>query len=245
MTWSIIGRDAETGFYGIAIASRFFSVGTLCPWLGAGVGAISTQALVNPSFGPDGLALLRQGHAAAAVLDRLIGADEGRSVRQVHLMDAQGRTAAHTGEACVDWAGHRHEDAVSVAGNMLAGAGVIDATLGAYKANLKAAFVERLLGAMQAGEAAGGDKRGKQSAALVIQGAEPYPRLSLRADDHPDPLAELRRLYAVARQHFIPFCSAFPTPERPSGITDRAVLDKIIARDAGKHLDLNPPATDA
>lgn len=245
MTWSIVGRDPETGFYGIAIASRFFSVGTLCPWLEAGVGAIATQALVNPNYGPDGLALLRRGHHAAAVLDRLIGADQGRAVRQVHLIDAHGRTAAHTGKACVDWAGHRRDDEVSVAGNMLVGPKVIDETLDAYKANMKLPFVERLLSAMAAGEAAGGDKRGKQSAALVIQGAERYPRLSLRADDHPDPLAELRRLYAVAREHFIPYYNAFPTAERPHGITDRAILDQIIGRDAGKHLGLQSPAPEA
>jgi uncharacterized Ntn-hydrolase superfamily protein len=236
MTWSIVARDRETGLFGLAIASRFFAVGALCPWAEGGVGAVCTQAMVNPILGPRSLALLRESLNAPDVRDILIAGDEGRAQRQLHLIDAAGRTAAHTGESCVDWCGHLAADGISVAGNMLAGPDVVAETVAAYEANLKQPIVERLIAAMKAGEAAGGDKRGKQSAALLIQGDEAYPRLSLRVDDHRDPLAELARHYEVAKERFIPFSMAFPRPERPYGILDRDFLETIIERDAGKPL---------
>lgn len=236
MTWSIIAKDPDTGFFGVAIASRFFSVGMLCPWADAGVGAVCTQALMNPLLGPRSLALLREGLQAGDVPEMLLAPDPVRGQRQLHLMDAEGRTAAHTGEDCVDWFGHRNETGLSVAGNMLAGPQVVERTFETIREAADLPIVERLLTAMEAGEAAGGDKRGKQSAALLIQGPEAYPRLNIRADDHEDPLAELRRLYAVAQERFIPFSAAFPTAERPYGLDDRAVLEKIIERDAGKPL---------
>jgi uncharacterized Ntn-hydrolase superfamily protein len=239
MTWSIVARDPGTGLLGIAIASRFFAVGAVCPRTEAKVGAISTQALVNPTLGTYGLALLRDGIPAPAALDMMIGADDGRAARQVHLIDTAGRTAAYTGEECVGWAGHRTREGASVAGNMLAGAAVVDDTLAAYLDNIGLPLVERLLAALDAGQAAGGDKRGKQSAALLVQGPEPYTRLNMRVDDHAEPFVELRRLYGVARERFIPFSRAFPTPERPYGITDRVLIEKIIERDAGKPLALD------
>lgn len=174
MTWSILARDPGTGLFGIAIASKFFAVGAPCPWARGGAGIIWTQALVNPVLGHDGLAFLEGGMAAGAALDALIAADDGRDHRQLHVMDWQGRAAAHTGAACISWCGHETAEGLSVAGNMLAG---LD-------------LVARLLAAMRAGEAAGGDKRGRQAAAILIQGPEPYARLSLRVDDHADPLAE-------------------------------------------------------
>lgn len=234
MTWSIVALDSDTGFHGIAIATRFFAVGAVCPHTAPGAGAVSTQALVNPTLGPRGLALMRDGYPATAVLDMLVLPDEGRAQRQVHLLDRDGRGAAHTGNDCVDWAGHVVADRVSVAGNMLAGEAVIAETLATYQANLDLPFVERLLAAMDAGEAAGGDKRGKQSAALLIQGPEPYHRLDLRVDDHPDPLAELRRLYGVARERFVPYSYAFPTAKRPWGIADREIIERLVERHAGE-----------
>lgn len=245
MTWSIIALDPETGFAGIAIATRFFAVGAVCPYTAAGAGAISTQALVNPTLGPRGLALMRDGYAAPAVLDMLLCPDQGRAQRQVHLLDRNGRGAAHTGADCIDWAGHVVADGVSIAGNMLAGKEVIAETLATYQASPELPFVERLLAAMDAGEAAGGDKRGKQSAALLIQGPEPWPRLDLRVDDHADPLVELRRLYGVARERFVPYSYAFPTAERPWGIADRDVIERLVERHAGQPLQRSVPIPEA
>jgi uncharacterized Ntn-hydrolase superfamily protein len=173
---------------------------------------------------------------AEAVPGMLLAGDPGRDQRQLHLINAKGRVAAHTGERCVDWCGHLAGDATSVAGNMLAGPAVIEATLEAYRSNPGLPFVDRLLTAMEAGEAAGGDKRGRQAAALIVQGPEPYARLDIRADDHPDPLSELRRLHEVARERYVPFSHSFPTAERPHGILDRDLIERIIERDAGKPL---------
>ncbi len=236
MTWSIIARDPASGLIGVAIASRFFAVGAVCTGTEGGVGAVCTQALVNPVYAGRGLGLLRERLKPSYICRRLVAGDSGADQRQVHLMNWQGEAAAHTGANCVDWCGDVHAEGVSVAGNMLAGPAVIASTLDAFRAHEELPIVERLLAAMEAGEAAGGDKRGKQSAALVVQGDEPFRRLSIRADDHADPLAELRRLYGVAKERFIPFSTAFPTPQRPDGIIDRDFLDTIIARDQGKPL---------
>ena len=195
-----------------------------------------SQALPNPELGARALMLLGQGHRARSVVEMLVGMDQSIDQRQLQVIDSDGGTAAHTGANCVDWCGNLTEDGVSVAGNMLAGPQVIAETLAAYKANPGLPIVERLLAAMQAGEDAGGDKRGKQAAALRIQGPECYARLDLRADDHADPLAELRRLYAVAQERFIPFSASLPNRARPYGIQDRAIIDKIIERDIGKPL---------
>ncbi len=169
MTWSIVARDPKTGYFGIAIATRYYAVGALCPWTEAKIGVLSTQATMNPLLGPRGLALLREGNPAPVALEMLMRTDEGRAIRQVHLIDAEGRCAAYTGAECIDWAGQRADAGISVAGNMLVGAAVIEETLDAYRANMDTPFVERLLLAMDAGEAAGGDKRGRQSAALAPQ----------------------------------------------------------------------------
>lgn len=240
MTYSILARDRHTGLLGVAIASRFFAVGALCIHAEGRIGVASTQALMNPTLGPRSLALLREGLPPAVVCEQLIAGDEGREQRQLHVLDHHGRAAAHTGDACVDWCGHRTAENVSVAGNMLAGEGVVGDTLERFRAGAELPIVERLLAAMRAGEAAGGDKRGRQSAALLVQGPEPWSRLSLRADDHSDPLAELERLYEVAKERFIPFSSAFPTPERPYGLLDRAALDALIERERGKPLGALP-----
>ncbi len=236
MTWSIITRDPESGLFGIAIASRFFAVGALCLDAEAHVGAVCTQALMNPAYAKRSVAMLREGLKPADICRIVVSGDEGADQRQLHMLDRQGHTAAYTGATCVDWCGHLHEQDISVAGNMLAGPAVVADTLKAFKSRGDLPIVERLLAAMEAGEVAGGDKRGKQSAALLIQGDEAYPRFTIRADDHADPLAELRRLYDVAKERFIPFSTCFPTPERPYGITDRDQLETIIERDRGKPL---------
>ena len=237
MTWSVIARDGRSGLYGIAVASRFFAVGAICPYTEAGVGVVSIQSLPNPSLGPQALSLLRIGYGPGAVRDMIVGSDSAISLRQLHLMDRHGQSAAFTGADCIDWAGSRQGDGVSVTGNMLAGPGVVDSTMEAFAANENPPFVDRLLAAMEAGEAAGGDKRGKQSAALAIQGAEPYRRLDIRADDHADPLAKLRRLHEVAKSRFLPFSRALPTAEHPYGIGDRTIVEGFVEEDAGKPLE--------
>jgi uncharacterized Ntn-hydrolase superfamily protein len=229
MTWSLVARDAS-GALGVAVASRFFAVGALCPAVRSGKGALSTLALMNPLYARDALAALEEGRAPAEIVKRLTEADAGRDVRQFHLIDATGRTAAHTGKACIAWCGHRSGDGFSVAGNMLAGPEVLDETARAYAAASGFSLAERLMTAMEAGEAAGGDKRGKQAAALLIHTTEDYPFLDLRVDDHPEPLAELRRLFAVSLERFQPFVSCLPSEARPAGITDRAVIEAEIAR---------------
>lgn len=229
MTWSIIARDPATGTFGVAIATRFFAVGALCPHAASGVGALSTQALVNPHYGKQGLDLLRAGMPAPEVMKRLVGPDEGREHRQLHIIDRAGRIGQHTGSQCVDWAGALAGDGFSVAGNMLAGAAVISETADAFR-NSSKPLAERLIGALEAGEAAGGDKRGKQSAALVIYSKETYADLDLRVDDHAEPVAELRRLYEKAHERFVPYLKCSPSEARPWGILDRNVIEQEIAR---------------
>src|SRR6202795_3334333 len=199
MTWSIIARDDLTGQFGIAVATRFFAVGARVPHIAAGLGGIATQALVNPYYGIDGLKLLREGRSPRDIVETLIAADSGHESRQLHILDASGRVAAHTGRDCVDWCGHIAGNGFSIAGNMLAGARVLDDTAQTYLASEKLPFAQRLIAAMRSGEAAGGDKRGKQSAALLIHGEEEGADLDLRVDDHADPLADLERLEAVSR----------------------------------------------
>jgi uncharacterized Ntn-hydrolase superfamily protein len=225
MTWSIIARDTKTGQFGIAVATRFFAVGARVPYIAAGIGAIATQALVNQYYGIDGLNLLRDGRSPRDIIDALIAADSGHASRQLHLMDASGRVAAYTGSACVDWCGHLEGDGFSVAGNMLAGAQVLDDTANAYAAHRTLPFAQRLIAAMVAGEAAGGDKRGRQSAALLIYGEEEWSDLDLRVDDHVDPLAELARLEEVSRERWTHFRQFLPSRKNPAGITDRGTID--------------------
>ena len=228
MTWSIVARDAS-GAFGVAIATRFFAVGALCPHAESGVGALSTQALVNPHYGKRGLELLRSGMPAPEVVKRLTAPDEGRDQRQLHIIDAAGRIGQHTGSACVDWCGAVAGEGFSVAGNMLAGARVISETAEAFQKTRKP-FAERLIAALEAGQAAGGDKRGKQSAALLIFSSEEYPELDLRVDDHAEPLAELRRLFQKAHERFIPFMRCGPSKARPWGELDRDRIEEEIAR---------------
>ena len=229
MTWSIIAKDSATGQFGIAVATKFFAVGARVPHIAAGHGAIATQALVNPYYGIDGVKMLREGRSPRDTIVALTAADDGRESRQLHIMDAQGQIAAHTGKDCVDWCGHIAGHGFSIAGNMLAGAQVLDETAKAYLANETLPFARRLIAALRAGEAAGGDKRGKQSAALLIHDSEEWSALDLRVDDHADPLGELERLERVSRERWVHFRQFLPTRQNPAGITDRATIDAGIA----------------
>jgi uncharacterized Ntn-hydrolase superfamily protein len=229
MTWSIVARDPATGAFGVAVATCAFAVGARVPFGCGGVGAIATQSFVNPLFGVDGVRLLQEGRSAAEVMTIVTAADPGAANRQAHLIDRDGRTAAFTGEACVDWCGSVTGEQVSVAGNMLAGPAVIEDTLAAFYAGAGLDFDDRLIAALEAGEAAGGDKRGRQSAALRIWTSEPFAAIDIRVDDHADPLKELRRLWRVAHQRYVPFQQAGPTRLLPGGVLDRAELDRRCA----------------
>ena len=240
MTYSIVAKDPQTGFLGVAVASRFFAVGAMVPHIRGGRCAVATQAFVSPLWGMEAADRMAKGEAAADVLADFLARDAGQSQRQIHMMDSAGRSVAHTGAQCIDWCGHLIGEGVSVAGNMLTGEAVIAETMAAYQAQGDLPFAERLMTAMEAGERAGGDKRGRQSAALRIHRTEDYPWLDLRVDDHADPLPELRRLHDVAWERFMHVADAMPTRDNFSGVTDRTDIDVAIAaaeeqrRKAGK-----------
>jgi uncharacterized Ntn-hydrolase superfamily protein len=229
MTWSILARDAQ-GHLGVAIASRFFAVGALCVHTRRGVGALATQALMNPLYGAAGLDLLSAGRSSAEVVATLTGADAGRDQRQLHVLPAAGLAAAHTGASCVAWCGHERFDDFSVAGNMLAGPQVIATTAQAYVDAAGLPLAERLLAAMAAGEAAGGDKRGKQAAALRIHGDEDYPQLDIRVDDHAEPIAELQRLYCKSLERYQPFIACLAGRHDAVGVLDRTEIEARVER---------------
>ena len=201
-TFSIVARDPENGDLGIAVASKFLAVGAVVPWAEAATGAVATQSWANTAFGPNGLALMRDGATAAEALGRLLAEDDGREHRQVGLVDAGGGAAAHTGAECSDWAGHRIGDGYTCQGNILAGSEVLESMATALERATGALSV-RLLEALAAGDAAGGDRRGKQAAALlVVREGGGYLGLGeslvdLRVDDHAAPIDELRRLLAL------------------------------------------------
>jgi uncharacterized Ntn-hydrolase superfamily protein len=228
MTWSIVARDEATGQIGIAVSTCAFAVGARVPFIATGVGAVATQAFVNPFYGYRGLELLRAGAGAEDVVRILTQADAGRSQRQVHVMDRHGRFAAYTGEGCVAWCGHTIRDTFSVAGNMLAGPEVVARTAEVFSASAQLPFARRFLAALDAGEAAGGDKRGRQSAAMLIHDEEEYPLLDIRVDDHADPLAELARLEEVARGRYLHYRKFMPSRANPAGVTDREEIERRI-----------------
>ena len=228
MTWSIIACDPSTGQFGIAVATRFFAVGARVPHIAPRIGGIATQALINPYYGIDGLKLLREARQPVEIIETLIAADAGRESRQVHIMDASGSIACHTGHDCVDWCGHLKGNGFSIAGNMLVGSRVLDETAETYVTAKSVPFAQRLIAAMRSGEAAGGDKRGKQSAALLIYADEEWSALDLRVDDHADPLAELERLEKVSRERWVHFRQFLPSRNNPAGITDRKIIDASI-----------------
>ena len=204
MTYSIVARDPETGELGVAVQSHWFAVGQLVPWLAAGVGAVATQSFVEVSYGPLGLDLMRAGRAPEAALKALVETDEDAGVRQVAMVDASGRVAAHTGDRCIAEAGHHVGEGYSVQANMMERATVPGAMAAAFEGS-EGALAERLLQTLEAAEGEGGDIRGRQSAALVIVTAAPSGKpwedvtFDLRVDDHPAPLPELRRLVELQR----------------------------------------------
>ena len=205
-TYSIVARDAETGQLGVAVQSHWFSVGSVVPWAEAGVGAVATQSFVEPAYGPLGLELMAAGRTAQQALDALTSTDEGEAVRQVAFVDAEGRVAVHTGSRAIAAAGHRTGDGYSVQANLMEQPTVWDAMAEAYERS-EGDLAERMLAALEAAQAEGGDMRGKQSAALVVVRAESTGKpwldriFDLRVEDHPEPVQELRRLVGLQRAY--------------------------------------------
>lgn len=209
MTFSIVARDRRSGALGIAVASRFFGVGALCPFIFTGAGALSTQALGHPPHGPAAGPLFARRLAPEAILEALLAGDPERERRQIHLVDASGRLAAFTGTGCTAWAGSQHGDGISLAGNMLKGPAVLAGALAAYESDPDRPFAERLVSALEAGQAAGGDTRGQQAAAILIHGSLDFPMVSLRVDDDPQAIATLRRLHDEAAVDYYPYVRRF------------------------------------
>jgi uncharacterized Ntn-hydrolase superfamily protein len=201
-TFSIAARSPRTGELGVAVASKYLAVGAAVPFVAAGVGAVATQARVNSAFGPQALGMLKQGLSPQDILKQFAGNDPEWEFRQLHLIDAKGRVACHTGAKTVDWAGHLVGVDCTVAGNILTGPEVLEAMLQAFQAE-PVPLARRLLAALLAGDEAGGDRRGRQSAALLVARTELYPVVNLRVDDHPDAPRELARLLDL-------FAKAFP-----------------------------------
>ncbi len=228
MTFSIVAKDTKTGAIGIAVASRFFACGAIVPYISDSA-AFASQAFINPLWGLDGLDRLNVGDAPDIILADLVAQDKGQANRQAHMIAPDGQIAQHTGSACVPWAGHSRAENVSCAGNMLTGPEVIDAMMQSFLDNAESPLVPRMMSAMEAGEQAGGDKRGRQAAAIIVHEGQPYPAIDLRVDDHADPLAELRRLIAVSEERYAIFRTAMPTRENVSGVPDRGPLDAAIA----------------
>jgi uncharacterized Ntn-hydrolase superfamily protein len=235
MTWSIVAHDPNTGAFAVAVATKAFAVGASCPFVRAGVGAVSTQSMTNRYLGPAILDGMARGLAPAAAIEGALAGDEGRGIRQVHAVDSAGRTAAWTGVNCVEWCGSVSSGGISVAGNMLAGEPTVAATLAAWKSGRDLPMPDRLMTAMEAGEAAGGDRRGKQSAAMVMVTTEDFPDLNLRVDDHTEPLAELRRLLEIWKIEGVLRLGIAPSKASPSGLTD---LDAIEAGWIARGMDL-------
>lgn len=206
-TFSIVGFDPETGELGIAVASKFLGVGAVVPWAKAGVGAVATQSFANTAFGPDGLKLLEDGASAEQALEKLLAADAEKESRQVGIVDAKGRSATFTGEGCYDWAGGIHGENFAAQGNILAGEAVVKALAETFQ-KAEGDLGDRLLAALAAGQEAGGDKRGRQSAALLVvrerggYGGFNDRYRDVRVDDHEKPIEELKRIYEMHKRVF-------------------------------------------
>jgi len=209
-TFSIVARCERSGELGVAVASAVPAVGSICPYLLPGVGAVSTQSWVNPYLAIDLLAAMQAGAPARAALDAVLASDAEAALRQLGVIGLQGAGAAFTGNGCTPWRGHLSGADFAVQGNMLLGEATLLAMRQAWLADPAAALAERLLTALEAGDRAGGDLRGKQSAAVKTVGAEAYASVDLRVDEHPEPVDELRRIWRVAQRQLLPFVQGMP-----------------------------------
>lgn len=215
MTFSIVARCPRTGQLGVAVSTAVPAVGAMCPFARAGVGAVSTQSWVNPYLALGALDRIATGASAQQALDAVLATDDARHLRQIGVVDASGRAAAWSGESCTGWYGQVVGDGFAVQGNMLVGDATIEEMVRAFIASSGLDLAERLLLAMEAGQAAGGDKRGRQSASLAVHGTEDYPMVDLRVDEHAHPVAELRRVYTIAKLQLFPFVAGMPRKGGP------------------------------
>jgi uncharacterized Ntn-hydrolase superfamily protein len=215
MTFSIAARCPRTGMLGVATSSKALAAGAMVPYCRSRVGAIASQSFVNPYLGVDGLELLEHGLPAERAVERLIAADPGRDLRQLAIVDKEGRTAAHTGDRCITWAGHVFGPGYVCLGNILAGEDVVKAMARSFETTLVEELPERLIQALEAGQDAGGDRRGRQSAGITVVAEETYPICDLRVDDHPDPVPELRRVFEVYKREEVPFLAMMPRRDDP------------------------------
>ena len=227
-TFSISARCSKTGMLGVAVSTAVPGVGGICPYVQSGVGAISTQSWVNPYLGIDGLRLLGQSLSAQQTLDKLIADDPGRDVRQLGIVDSKGGSAAWSGTGCTQWFGHITGQDFSVQGNMLVGERTVQAMAEAFTKMAGLPLPERLVGVLEAAQNVGGDKRGRQSAAVLVHAKEDYPYLSLRVDEHAFPVVELRRVFEIARQQLLPFVDGMPTRTNPMGDLPKPVTDMLM-----------------
>jgi uncharacterized Ntn-hydrolase superfamily protein len=225
VTYSVVARCADTGMFGIAIATAVPAVGSMCPHVASGVGAVVTQAWTNPFLGLDGLELLANGYSAEQALVKLVEGDPGRSLRQLAVVDHHGTVAAHSGSECSPYFGHLLGDGYSVQGNLLTGEETLTAMAEQMDRPHGSDLPQRLLDALHAGQLAGGDRRGRRSAAIKVYGAEDYPYMDLRVDDHAQPVEELLRLGGIWRRQILPLLEAMPTRANPLGLRPPAVGD--------------------
>lgn len=226
-TFSIVARCPQAGTLGVAVATAVPAVGSMCPFAESGVGAVSTQSWVNPYLALAVLDRIRAGADAEAALSAALSADPSADLRQIGVVDAAGRAAAFTGAACTPWHGQIVGDGFSVQGNMLTGPEVLGAMAAAWRASAGETLDERLMRALEAADAAGGDRRGKQSASLRVVGTEAYPLLDIRADEHADPVGELRRILGIARLQLMPFVAHMPKRGAPAGPQPASVTEVL------------------
>jgi uncharacterized Ntn-hydrolase superfamily protein len=226
-TFSIVGHCPRTNMVGVGVASKYLAVGAVCSHTQAGVGAVSTQAYGNPYLGIDSLALLKQGLNAQQTLAQVLKQDPGREKRQLLMVNHRGEAAAFTGSLASPWHGHLQGRGYAVAGNMLTGETVIQAMADVFEQSAKEELAERLLKALEAGQQAGGDKRGKQAAHLQVAHTEAWKYVDLRVDDHPNPIEELRRIFEVAKRELFPFRNLYPTRKNPGGDWDLNEYERI------------------
>jgi uncharacterized Ntn-hydrolase superfamily protein len=232
MTFSITARCPDTGMLGVAISTKRLCVGARCPFARANVGAIATQSFVNPYIGIHGLEYLVAGMDAASARDRLVAEDERHALRQFAIVDREGRAEAYSGHECIGWFGHQTGDGYVVAGNMLVGEQTIAAMARSFEVSRDLTLPERLVRAIEAGQAAGGDKRGRQSAALKVAHIEEYPLVDIRVDDQSDPVAELHRLWNLYQEELGPIMPMLPSKDYPAGHLTPNKMRKYLPADA-------------